>query len=97
MVLLTALGGNNELFLLQFRRNLALPWQDSAPFAARPAAKLMVFLFQCFPPHVTLLQHAALAFSALGGMVLRMAAWETKSREGNYELSSLSLEYLVKA
>lgn len=59
-------------FLLLFRRNLALSRQDLAPFAARQAAKLMVFLFQHCPSQLTLLQRAVSAFIALGGPVLRV-------------------------
>ena len=53
---LMALGGDSALFLLLFRRNLALPRRDLAPFAARQVTRLAVFLFQCFPSQATLPQ-----------------------------------------
>lgn len=71
---LMALRGDSALFLLLFKRNLALPRQDLAPFAARQVTKLMVFLFQRFPSQATLLQRTVSAFIALGGLVLRTAA-----------------------
>lgn len=43
------------LLLLLFRRNLVLPGQDLAAFAARQESKLMLSLFQCFPPLLHLL------------------------------------------
>lgn len=43
------------LLLLLFRRNLVLPGQDLAAFAARQVSKLMLSLFQRFPPLLHLL------------------------------------------
>lgn len=70
---LMALRGDGVLLLL-FRRNLALPRQDLALFAAGQVTKLTMFLFQCFPSQATLLQCTVSAFIALGGQMLRMAA-----------------------
>lgn len=43
------------LLLFLFRRNLVLPGQDLAAFAARQMSRSMLSLFQCFPPFLRLL------------------------------------------
>lgn len=55
----------------------------------------MVFLFQHFPSRATLLQRAILTFIALGGMVLRTAAWEATLGEGDDVPSSLLVKKLL--